>query len=195
MGVQPINLLPHIGFGGEQGDLGGQAFFWHAAFAFQQRGQAFPQARLLLRGLIRRSVAGQRDQARDFINQHAQNFRQPRAFRSAGLRQALQRCVEGFGHHRTARFFSRFIQLRAFSAQHTGQGQQGFGARRWGAGDARGQIQRQTQGLIEGGWVWCQAGARLFLALDVQRRGDIAALEDLPRRVAQRRFHRVKAIG
>jgi hypothetical protein len=62
----------------------------------------------------------------------------------------LQRCVEGFGHHRTARFFSRFIQLCSFSAQHTGQGQQCFGTRRRRTWNARGQIQRQAQGLIEG---------------------------------------------
>ena len=46
----------------------------------------------------------------------------PRAFRSAGLRQGLQSSGEALGHHRAARFFSRFIQLGGFRAQYAGQG-------------------------------------------------------------------------
>jgi hypothetical protein len=111
------------------------------------------------------------------------------------LGKALQRGIETLGNYRAARFLGGFIQLRAFGAQYAGQGQQCFSARRWGAWNPRGQIQRQAQGLFQGGGVWCQARAGFFLALDVQGGRDIAALEDLPRRVAQRGFHRVKAIG
>ena len=69
------------------------------------------------------------------------------------------------------------------------------GVRRWGSRDARSQIECQAQGQIQRGRVRCQPGACLFLTLDVQRRGDIAPLEDLARRIAQGRFQRVKAIG
>jgi ribosome modulation factor len=123
----------------------------------------------------------------DLIQQSGQRGGQPRTLGSARRHQCCQRVREARGHR--AGIDHRLLLL--CRPQHTRQGEQRLGTWHRAAGDARVQIERQCQRLLQGRGIGDQA--RFALAPHREIGGDVAALQHFAGGLAHRGLQRVPA--
>ena len=195
MGVQPVQLLAHIGALGEEGHLLRQPLLGDLAahIAIEQGGEVFEQPGALGMRLAHRLTRGLGAESGDVVEQGGEDKPQPLALRRAGRDQPVERAEEGGQDGGVLGGLCRLIGFGGFGPQHAGQGEQRLGTGRLAAGNAGCHLQRQGQHAIQRGAVQRQGGARLQLQGEAGL--DIAALEAFARGVTQGRFQRIHAAG
>jgi len=156
----------------------------------EQAAQIFHHPRPVRRRLIGGFHTGLGVQGSDFRQLAAQDLAQPGALGLAGGDELFQGTSEALLDRGGG---EGGIGLGRPAAQHAGQAEQGFGARRRRAGDAGGEVEGKLQGLLQRHRVGAEH--RDFLALDREVGTDIAALQRLADGLAHGRFQRIGAGG